>query len=328
MFTASNANYKTILTMNLFKNYLFVLAVGLVFAFTSCSSDDDDVAPPTPEETHLLSQVDITFADEVKRPLLKFTYENNTLSQAIHYFYDTDADPDYNDLRSITLLETFTYEFIHSQDKISVSCTSIDHTKNDKKTEWVTTLITSNGYIVKAENVGYEGEDYVYTWDSNKLKNVFDYSFTYNGNNVESAIQKETYTDENTKRNIVCEYTLTNNISKPNPFNMIPLEFLASMGEEDMDMLSTVLCKDEVKQLIHTDISISIDINTNKTISEHTDKDITNYTYTYDSNNMVSAILATGGTYYKRVDYLYPEYNKEVTSEDDPYTINFTYIKE
>jgi hypothetical protein len=313
--------------MKLFKNYF--LPLFIVFAFAACSSDGNDpeviIEPPGIE--YKLTKLDVTFADQVKRPLFDLIYDDdNQLTQAVYYFYNIgEEDGDETDVK---LDQTTTYHFIHSADIISVNCILIDHTKNDTKSEWITTLTTSNGRIVKASNVNDEGTTITYTWEDNKLKKVFGYDFTYNSYNVEKAVETDTDSDENYIKESTCSYELTHNKSSSNPFVYIPLELLAVMDDngENMDILPLRLCINGVQQVVHTDNSKTKNTD-NSMISEWIDKEIIDYTYTSNNNNLVTSAIAKYTYYYKKTDYINPEWNKEETTDGGSTLMHFTYVE-
>lgn len=312
--------------MKLFKNYF--LPLFIVFAFAACSSDNNEIIIEPPLTEYNLTKLDVTFADQVRRPLFDLTYDdNNKLKQAVHYFYNIgEEDGDETDVK---LDETITYHFIHSADIISVNCILIDHTEDNAKREWITTLTTSNGRIVKTSNVNDEGRTVAYTWENDKLKKVFNYDFTYNGNNVEKAVEVSTYSDENYASESTCSYALTCNINQSNPFTFIPLELLVVMDSDgdNMDILPLALSANEVQQVVHTDDSKSKNKPDNDWANEWLEKETTDYTYTRNNNNLVTSAIAKYTNYYKRTDNNNPEGNKEKMTDGGSTIMHFTYVE-
>lgn len=308
------------------KNYLLLLFTLLGLSFTACSSDDGNTPEPSPYESYSMTQMDVTLNDQVKRPLFKFTYNNDgQLTRAIHYFYNIGEEE--GNPNSVALDETTTYNFTRSENKITVICSLIDHTENDEVREWTTTITTAHGYITQVENIDNEGETVHYTWDSGKLKKLYDYDFTYNGNNVKEVIEKSTDTYGEYIYDESCTYVLDCNTGKWNAFSCIPMELLAVMDGEDIDMLSTILCANEVKQVVHTDKYITKNKSDNKLISESLDRETTDYTYVYNNSNLISKANAKY-TYYRKVtDYQNAENNQEKTEDRGTTIIDFTYEK-
>ncbi|MDH6309705.1 hypothetical protein M2451_002111 [Dysgonomonas sp. PFB1-18] len=312
--------------MKLLKNYF--LPLFIVFAFAACDSDDnnDIIEPPITE--YNLTKLEVTFADQVKRPLFDLTYDdNNKLTQAVYYFYNIgEEDGDETDVK---LDETMTYHFIHSADIISVNCIRINHTKDDAKSEWITTLTTSNGRIVKASNVNNKGKTIVYTWENNKLKKVFNYDFTYNGSNVEKAIEAHEYSDDYYIRENTCSYALTCNTNKTNPFAYIPLELLAVMDSDgdNMDILPLVLSANEVQQVVHNDEAKMKKSPDNNVEWESMVKETINYTYTRDNNNLVTTATTQQTDYFSLTHHVDSQWNVEETTDGGSTLMHFTYVE-
>jgi len=309
------------------KNYLLLLFIVLGLSFTACSSDDDYTPEPSPYVGYNLTQMDVTFNDQVKRPLLKFTYnENGQLTQGIHYFYNIGEDPD--NPNSVALDETITYNFTRSGNKISVTCSLIDHTENDEVREWTTTITTSSyGYISQVENIDNEGETVEYTWDNGKLKKLYDYDFTYSGNNVEKAIEQSSEIYGDYIYDESCSYEQKFNTKKSNGYSLIPIELLAVMDGDNIDMIAMVLCANEITQVVHTDEYNAKNKSDNKLVRESLDRETIDYTYTYNSDNLISVSTAKYTDYRKVVDHQNAENNVDKTEDRGTTVLNFTYVK-
>lgn len=303
--------------MKLSKIYLLLFFVLSGLVFISCSNDDTDPIDEVNDE-YLLSQLDITYTDEVRRPLFKMSYDaNGDISSATHYFIDAEE---------LVVLATTTYEFVRNGNKITVNCSLTNHVEDNKVSSWVTTLTTNIGTIISAENVENNGETISYTWSGDKLQNVSGYDFTYKGKNVESAVEKHGSSFEDYYSESSCFFELICDAEKSNPFTLIPQELLAVIGDS-ADVLVLYLCDNEVKQLVHTDGNISKIISEDSLFYEETDTVTSAYTYTYDSNNMATKVFVEDTRHYKRKDYEEPENDRDEITDGGSYTLSFEYMK-
>ncbi|MDR3057048.1 MAG: hypothetical protein LBU84_02780 [Prevotella sp.] len=307
--------------MKLLTNYLFLLSVLSGLVFTSCSDDDND--PVDLKDTYLLSELGVTFSDQVKRPLFKLAYDTNgELATATYYLYNRGEDAD--NPTKVEPEETTTYKFVHKGSEIAVTCETTDHDMNDEVTEWVTTLTLNNGYIISAKSE--DSETVSYTWKDGKLQNVFDYTFTYAGNNVKTAVEESTDTDGDRIYESKCLYTLTCNTAKANSFSIIPFELLAALGD-NVDVLVLTLCDNEVEKTVHTDSYAVKNKSDNALIREEKEDATSDYTYSYNENGLMSSAIVKDTYYYKRTDHQNPANNIEETPDTDSYTMHFDYIK-
>jgi len=310
--------------MKLFKNYLFLFFLLSGVILTSCSSDDDDNNPTNTDDEYLISQLDVTYGDQVKRPLFKLAYETNgDLSTATYYYYNIGEEQDAPD--KVELDETVTYKFVRSANKITVNCSSVEHSEADEVSEWVTTLTLNNGNIVSVENASDEPGIVTYAWKNGKLQSAYNYTFTYNGNNIDKAVEESTDSYDDFVFDEKCMYTLTCNTQKANSFSLIPVELIAVTGDAT-DVLVLALCNNEITKSVHTDSYITKNKSDNSVIREEIDDVISDYTYSYDKNNMVTSVTVKDTDNDKSVDSANPDNNWEETTTSS-YSLHFEYIK-
>lgn len=309
--------------MKLLTNYFFLLCVFSGLIFTSCSNDDDD-KPADDDETYLLSQFDVTFADLVRRPLFELNYgSDGKLSAAKYYYYNTGENPD--EPEKTELDATITYQFTRTEKEIVVNCSYLNNkTANNKVENWIVKLTLNNGQIISAHNLDNEGETTLYTWKDGKLQNVYGYDFTYKGDDIDNMISQQSDTNEDDIYETKCVYELTCNNGKTNPFTIIPFELLAVTGD-NIDVFPYALCNNEITKIVHTDFYSRR--NENKVFYETSSAVISDYTYKFNENNLMSSATLKETSHDIRIDYENPEYNNDEISDAGSYTIHFEYIK-
>ncbi len=285
---------------------LFTLGFVAVVILAACSKNDDP-GQPAPKEAWISELHENLYGGD--KLICQFIYNaDNHLSKVIHKSYYPSENSTYvyveyeyirgtdGKVTTIKCIDPNFPDFPDSDCNVNVQYTgnNITEMSGNRRTH----ITWTNDKIVKIEETNYEG----YSWVPR--------TFAYTGGN---CVSTETPTDKQTSdgKNIETNYTDTYqcNMDKGNWMSYIPAEYILTLiYYQDYD--SYLMSDNELKSHDHTFRKIRYDAATNAKLTEDTGVVKDAYTYSYDTDGLVTGYSILRDVVRNYVDYQNPANNK------------------